>query len=205
MMPTMVSMPERTFLRDWVALQWLGFGDIVEIGAFAGGSSTAILQGMEMTRHRGTLHVYDTFVFPKGGHEDTYRSLIGIEGDDFRKVFDGITREWANRLRVVQGDASAQKWEHGRIELLHIDCSVSQEFHEKVALEFYPNLMGNGTLVHQDFGYERAPFIAEMMAKLKPWFRRIGQIETTVYFMVEKKPTREELQDALFGKVQKAA
>jgi hypothetical protein len=205
MMPTMVSMPERSFLRDWVALQWLGFGDIVEIGAFAGGSATAILQGMEATRHKGTLHVYDTFTFPKGGHESVYRSLIGIQGDDFRKVFDGIMREWGDRLRVVQADASSQKWQHGRIEMLHLDCSISQEFHEKVALEFYPSLMPNGSLVHQDFGYENAKFIPEMMAKLEPWFRRVATIETTAYFAVEKTPTKAELQDALFGKVEKAA
>lgn len=195
----MVSMPERTYLRDWVALNWLGFGDIVEIGAFAGGSSIAILQGMEATLHSGKLHVYDTFTFPKGGHEATYRSLIGIRGDDFRKVFDGITREWAHRLRVVQGDASEQKWQHGRIELMHVDCSISREFHEKIALEFYPSLMTNGSLVHQDYGYENAPFIAEIMQRLDRWFTRIGVLETSAYFFVKQKPTREELMDALFG------
>jgi len=204
-MPTMVSLPERTMLRDWVAMNWLGFGEIVEIGAFAGGSSTAILQGMEETRHPGHLHVYDVFRFPQGGHEQTYRSLIGIQGDNFRKVFDGIMREWKDRLVVHEGDASEARWSGGKIELLHIDCSISKEFHEKVALEFYPHLMPQATLVHQDFGYERAPFIAEMMKKLEHWFKPYGSIETTQYFVLDRKITRADIERALFGEVEKAA
>ena len=205
MMPTMVSMPERTTLRDWVALNWLGFGDIVEIGAFVGGSTTAILQGMEMTRHPGTLHVYDVFKFPKGGHEDVYRGLVGVHSDSFRKVFDGITREWKDRLRVVEGDASEQRWEGGKIEFLHFDCSISREFHEKIALEFYPHLMPQATLVHQDYGYEKAPFIAEIMDALDPWFKRVGMIETSAYFVLDKKITREEIKLALATKLEAAA
>lgn len=197
MMPTMVSFPERQLLRDWVALNWLGFGDIVEIGAFAGGSTTAILQGMEATRHPGTLHVYDVFRFPKGGHEDVYRGLIGIQGESFRKVFDGITRQWSHRLKVTEGDASQEKWTGGPIEMLHIDCSVSREFHEKVALEFYPKLMPQATVIHQDWGYEKAPFIKEMMAKLAPKFIGVASMETTRYFVLDGKITREEIAAAL--------
>lgn len=204
-MPSMVSLPERTTLRDWVAFNWMGFGDIVEIGAFVGSSAVAIMQGMEMTRNPGKLHVYDTFKFPQGGHEETYRSLVGIKGDSFRTVFNGITRQWSDRLVVNEGDAALAKWTGGKIEFLHIDCSISREFHEQIALEFYPHLTPQATLVHQDYSYERAPFIAEMMAKLSPWFQRLGQIETTAYFTRSGKFTREDIERALQPQIAEAA
>lgn len=205
MMPTMVTLQERASLRDWVALNWLGAGSIVEIGAFAGGSATAILQGMEMARHPGTLHVYDTFKFPKGGHEQVYRALVGLQGESFRPAFDAIMRQWQHRLRVVEGDASQAAWTAGPIEILHIDCSVSREFHERIALEFYPQLLTGATLVHQDYGYEKAPFIVEMMERLKPWFQRWGTVETTCYFQVKNQVSFGEIDQALYGDRAKAA
>lgn len=197
MIPTMVSLPERVTLRDWVALNWLGSGDIVEIGSFVGGSAIAILQGMEMARHHGRLHAYDIFTFPKGGHEEAYRALVPVQGESFRKVFNDVTREWGERLVVIQADASEQKWAGPGIEILHIDCSISKDFHEKIALEFYPNLLLHATLVHQDYDYKLAPFIAEMMKKLEPWFTRLGTVETTAYFSLTRKITREDIEQAL--------
>jgi hypothetical protein len=196
-MPTMVSLNERSMLRDWVSLNWVGQGEVVEIGAFAGGSATALLQGMEAAKHPRALHVYDTFRFPKGGHEQTYRELISVDGSSFRPAFDLVMREWGHRLRVTEGDASEQRWTGAPIEILHIDCSISAEFHKKIAIEFYPHLMHGASLIHQDFEYENAPFIAQMMAKLAPHFMRMGKSGTTVYFCVQKPMKREDVEKAL--------
>lgn len=197
MTPTMVTLAERAQLRDWVALNWVGQGEVVEIGTFCGGSAIAILQGMEAAKWPKPLHVYDVFEFPEGGHEKAYRELVPIEGKSFRAVFDFVTKNWAHRLRVTQGDASKHSWVCGPIEFLHLDCSISSEFHEAIAREFYPHLIVGGTLAHQDFTYEKAPFIAEMMGKLERFFNRVARVGTTVYFTVKEEMSRESIEAAL--------
>src|SRR5690349_175196 len=106
----MVTLPERQTLRDWVALNYVGQGEVVEIGAFCGGSTIALLQGLEDAKWPKPLHVYDLFEFPDGGHEAEYRRLVPIPGKSFRPVFDHVTQNWAHRLRVTQGDASKARW-----------------------------------------------------------------------------------------------
>lgn len=202
----MVSMPERLALKDFLALNFEGLGEVVEIGAFAGSSAIAIMQGIRKTRHKKKLHVYDAFLFPKNDLEPIYRKMMPHQkGDSFREEFDFQTREWRDSMVVVEGDASRQKWEGGPIEFLHIDCSVSREFHEAIALEFYPHLVQNGIVAHQDYDYGRAPFIAEIMAALGDAFKPIQHVITTKYFRCQKTLSREEIAAALAIKEQAAA
>lgn len=203
---SMVSFSERLMLKDFLALNWRGSGAVIEIGAFAGSSAIAILQGMRTTGHPGLLHVYDTFVFPKNDLEPIYRHLLPLhKGDSFRGAFDFETREWTKRLAVHEGDAAKAKWTLGPIEFMHIDCSISLAFHEAVALEFYPHLIEGSTVAHQDYDYARAPFIAQMMTKLEPWFKSFCHVETTKYFRCLKTPSREELSAVFVAKEAQAA
>lgn len=201
MVETMVSFQERIVLRQWVALNWQARGEIVEIGAFAGGSAVAILEGMEDSRRQGYLHVYDTFKFPEGGHEETYRRLLYQQsGESFVHHFLRNTAPWSPRIILNEKDASSAKWNGSPIEVLHIDCSVSREFHEAIAREFYPYLLKNACVIHQDYTYEKAPFIPEMMDKLERFFTKTIQVESSQYFRTKMAPKKEELEDALSEK-----
>jgi hypothetical protein len=201
MIETMVSFQERIVLRNWVALNWQAKGEIVEIGAFAGGSAVAILQGMEDSRRQGYLHVYDTFKFPVGGHEATYRKLLGQpEGESFAHRFLENVAPWSPRVVMHRSDASQAKWNGNPIEILHLDCSISREFHEAVAREFYPYLTKNACVIHQDYTYENATFIPQMMEKLERFFSKTLQVETSQYFRTKTTPKKEELEDALAEK-----
>ncbi len=194
----MVSFAERMALRQHLALNYTGRGECVEIGAFAGGSTVAIAQGIYDSRHPRKLHVYDAFQFPKNELEEKYRKrLLGINGDSFRQAFDFYTRAFDFMLHVTEGDAAQAKWAYGPIEFMHIDCSISQEFHEAVALAFYPHLLPGAVVAHQDFGYEKAPFIAQMLAKLSPWLKHYMTSETTAYFACTNAMTRDDLSMAL--------
>ena len=202
----MVSLPERVALKEFVALNYSGIGNVVEIGAFAGASAIAIMQGIEASRHRAKLFVYDAFKFPTNHLEPVYRGLLpGLKDASFRKAFDFETREWTARMEVFEGDAAQAKWEHGPIEFMHIDCSISREFHEAIALEFYPHLVHGAFIAHQDFKYERAPFIAEIMKRLEPNFSSKLDIETTKYFKCERPMSRAEIEKALRGEKRLAA
>ncbi len=202
----MVSLPERMTLRSFMAASYEGVGEVVEIGALAGSSAISIMQGLQDGRHKRKLHVYDAFLFPKNDLEKTYRKILPRQkGDSFREEFDFQTRNWKEAMVVVEGDASKQKWTGGPIEFMHIDCSISREFHEAIALEFYPHLCLNGVIVHQDFDYGRATFIPEIMAALAPWFNSIIHVETSKYFRCKKTLTRDDVSAALARKAAVAA
>lgn len=195
----MVSLPERVALKEVVSLWFDGEGAVVEIGSLAGSSAIAILQGLRQARYPQKLHVYDAFLYPTNDLEPTYRAVLGCEGNSFRSVFDRCTRMWAHDIIVNEGDASKAKWTGGDIGLLHIDCSISQAFHEAIALEFYPHMRVGGVIVHQDYGYERATFIPKLMEKAAPWFKSAMAVDTTKYFKCTKKVSRVELELAISG------
>lgn len=205
MSPSLVSMPERQVLRDFLAFNYRGDGDVVEIGAFCGSSAIAIMQGIAATRHKRKLFVYDTFLFPENDLERKYRNHTPLlKGRSFREEFDLQTRHWRDEMVVVQGDAATKKWPGVPIEFLHIDCSVSREFHEAIALEFYPHVMAGGVIAHQDYGYERAPFIAEIMSSLGG-FKPLLDVETSRYFLCRQRMRREEIAVALAPRMANAA
>lgn len=201
----MVSLPERVALKEVVSMWFDGDGEIVEIGSLAGSSAIAILQGLRQAKYPQKIHVYDAFLYPTNDLEPTYRAVLGCDGPSFRPVFDRCTRAWREDIVVHEGDASKEKWEGGEIGLIHIDCSISQAFHEAVALEFYPNVRVGGLIVHQDYGYDRAKFIKEIMDRLTPWFKGVMGVDTTKYFKCTKKVPREELELALCGEQKIAA
>jgi hypothetical protein len=198
MIPSMVSLPERVMLRDFVGLNYEGVGELVEIGTFCGSSAIAILQGIHRNGNFKKLHIFDTFLFPTNDLEKTYRKFLPrVMGNSFRSEFDFQTRAWKEWLIVTEGDASAQKWTGGPIEFMHVDCSVSREFHRAIAVEFYPHILESAVIAHQDFTYARAPFIKEIMESLSLWFKPIWRVETTQYFRCLKTITRDEIERLL--------
>lgn len=194
----MVSDPERIFLIGFIDMHMAGPGEFVEIGTFCGGSAIAILRGMEKAGLEGRkLHVFDTFKFPTNDLEAVFRHMVPhCKGESFREEFDRQTAPYYDRLAVFEGDAAQHCWTGGPIRFLHIDCSISREFHEAVAREFYPHLVPGSVIAHQDYLYDRAPFIPEMMTKLEPWFESMIQVITTQYFRCTKTPSRAELEAA---------
>lgn len=206
MIPSMVSIAERAALRDFIALNYEGIGEVVEIGAFCGSSAIALMQGIQKTRHPKKLHVYDAFLFPKNDLEKVYRKLIPqCRGESFRDEFDFQTRQWKDAMVVNHGDAAQAEWTGGSIEFLHIDCSISREFHEAIAMEFYPHLCVNGVIAHQDFDYGNAPFIKEIMDAFGDAFKAIAHVGSTKYFRKQRDFTRQAIADALNPKASLAA
>lgn len=194
----MVSLRERISLRDFISQNYEGLGNVVEIGAFCGSSAIAIMQGLRLSKHNTKLHVFDAFLFPTNDLEGVYRQMLPhCGGASFRSEFDFQTRKWENEMVVVEGDAAQHKWTGGSIEFMHIDCSISREFHEAIAAEFYPHLCQNAIVAHQDYEYERAPFIKEIMESFAPWFKPLMLIGTTKYFRCEKIPTESEIMAAV--------
>ena len=190
----MVSFQERKALRDWVALNWTG-GDIVEIGAFAGASAVAILQGMEAARRPGRLYVYDTFVMPADkAIEAIYRRLI--DSNSFLEHFVENVDPWKDRVQFSVGRAERSGVTPEHISLLHLDCAASKGFHRDVSLRFFPRLVVGATLVQQDFDYEPAPYIKVAMKRLGEYLNTAWHIGTSRYLVVRRTISAAAIEEA---------
>jgi hypothetical protein len=186
--PGMIEPGEQQFLFELTRDTYTGVGEIVEIGALAGLSTSCLAEGLRQNPRvkdaRGRIHVYDNFTIPGNDLEPIYRQTVGqAEGWDFRNVFDFHTSEWREHLVVHPGDASLEKWCGLPIEILFIDCAVGEDFHRKIAREFYPWVIPHGFLIHQDWFYNRSGHLPALMRGFDAELAPIWTVGTSKVFM----------------------
>mgnify|MGYP001576704912 CR=1 FL=1 len=198
MIPTMTTFQERAVLRDWVALNYCGEGAVVEIGALAGASTRALLHGIQATGFFWSLWVYDNFRLPGNQHDAEYRRILGADvGESFREIFDRSLGSASRLVNVLEGDAAAATVLPNEIEILHLDCAVSEDFHRAIYAKFFPLFVRGATLVQQDFNYKNAPYIAHFMKRMERFCKALFDVESSRYYEVVVVPTREEVEEAI--------
>ena len=85
--PTMVSNPEKQFLR-WLAKNCC-CGQIVELGAWLGGVTYALAKGCHLSNHAGVkVHAFDAFVWHEWMNQAVKHNEMKADGDCF---FDDFT------------------------------------------------------------------------------------------------------------------
>jgi hypothetical protein len=188
----MIEPGEQEFLFELARETYTGAGEIVEIGALAGLSTSCLAEGLRQNaldiNKRGRVHVYDNFTIPKNDLETVYRNTIGLaDGWDFRNVFDFHAAPWRSHLIVHPGDAALEKWTGLPIEILFVDCAIGEDFHRTIAKEFYPWLTPNGFLIHQDWFYERSGYLPSIMREFCDRLAPIWTIGTSKVFMCLRK------------------
>ena len=83
---------------------------------------------------------------------------------------------------------TSRRWLDGSpVELAFIDVCKTHELNAHVARQFYPSLIAGGsTLIHQDFFYDRLPWIRVTMGYLADYFRWEGQVAGSSVFTTVK-------------------
>ena len=172
--PGEIDAQER-FLYYWLARHtYRGVGEIVEIGALIGASSSCFAQGVLdnplVTDKRHRLHVFDKFeayphlaekFFPHFGITDIKT------GDDFSSIYRRYTSPFAEQILLTKTDIADMTWHGAPIEILFVDCAQSPALSEKIMQVFYPYLIpGVSVVVDQDFFFERAWWFAAKAAEL---------------------------------------
>lgn len=204
--PGMLTLEERAMLTRIVATTWRGAGAIVDGGSFLGSSLVAEAQGLQAIPLRAAL---DWSRFPDGkpihGYEREFHPLPRRSGATRRKVYDGIehivgenlvpaleraTEPYRDDIALHIGDLNDQRWDGSPIEIAFIDVCKTARLNAHVSREFLPALVpGASTLIHQDFFFDRLPWIRVTMGHLADYFRWEGQVNTSsVYSNVKAVP-----------------
>jgi len=159
-----------------------GLGEIVEIGALFGASTTCFAAGLrdnpKVANKAGRIHVYDRFeIFP--AIQRFFKS--GRVGADFSGTFVKNVLPYKDMLVVQKGDARNIVWSGQPIEILFIDCCVSAEFHQGLMRTLYPYLIpGVSFVIDQDFFYQLAWWLPAKNQLFKDQLLPLEQADCTV-------------------------
>jgi hypothetical protein len=194
--PGMLSFSERALLYEIARTTWRGNGSVIDGGSFFGSSLAALAEGMlagdavhdvEGTRFPDgkPIHGFELGSLPAPANADVDRRRVFGEveyhlGDSFVPILERTVEPYRDLVSLHIGDLLDESWDKSPIEIAFIDVCQTIRLNEHVSREFYPSLIpGASTLVHQDFFFDRLPWIRVTMGYLKDFFRWEGQVFTS--------------------------
>jgi hypothetical protein len=135
-----------------------GKGVIVDGGAFLGGSTVALADGLRRNRRRSHAAAKPIHSFDRFEVEDWTRSRFFPEGPpagaSFRDRFEDNIAPYADLVEVHAGDIRAHRWTGEPIEILFIDIAKHWTVCDWLTWQFFPHLIpGRSLVVQQDYLY----------------------------------------------------
>lgn len=183
---TMLSAQELELLYTLGCERYTGRGEIIDGGAFLGGSTLALASGLRDNPRafdkQGRVHSYDRFI------SDIFvpRFIQGYpEGTSTRPYYEGVIAEVASHVTVHEGDITTMPWSHDRdIEILFIDVAKSWEINDFVLHQFFPRLIpGVSTVIQQDYHWPHTPWLSITMELLADHVTYLGSMPwATAYY-----------------------
>jgi hypothetical protein len=204
--PGMLTGAERALLTEIVRRTWRGDGVIVDGGSFLGSSLVAEAKGMEANPALADImlarfpsgkpiHGYERGYHPAPANpaaerRQTYGGVEYVRGESFVPVLEENIAPHRHLIDLHIGDLTEMDWDGAPVELAFIDVCKTHKLNAHVARQFYPALIGGAsTLIHQDFFYDRLPWIRVTMGYLADYFRWEGQVaSSSVYTSVRAVP-----------------
>jgi len=203
--PTMLSYDEQRYYV-WLTREWSrGDGVIVDLGAFAGGSTACLAEGQRQAGRNAPVHGYDKFLVndfsvfrkrcdaymarpPASDSTLTPPELPESHGDDLRPVVQKFLSPWAKDLHLHKGQIEEETWDRGAIEVLVLDASKAADTTDRMSEVFFPHLIpGRSIIVQQDFLLWQQPWIAAQMALLTDFFEPVAYVPNySVSFLCKK-------------------
>jgi hypothetical protein len=203
--PGMLSFGERAMLLELLRTTWRGDGAVIDGGSFFGSSLAAAAEGMlagdaldEVEAGKfpdgKPIHAYELGYLPAPANgAERRRTFGGVEyrwGDSFVPILEETAAPYRDLVSLHIGDLLEESWGGSPIEVAFIDVCKTRRLNAHVSREFYPPLIpGGSTLIHQDFFFDRLPWLKVTMSYLKDYFRWEGQIfSSSVYRNVAAVP-----------------
>jgi predicted O-methyltransferase YrrM len=175
---TMLSAQELELLYTLARDQYTGRGEIVDGGAFLGGSTLALACGLRDNRtvsdKSRRIHSYDLFI-----SDSFVRQFIDgyPEGVSTRPYYDSVIANVASHVDVHEGDIATFPWPKGKpIEILFIDVAKSWDTNDFLLQQFFPRLMPGASVIQQDYHWPHTPWISITMELLKDHATYLGSM-----------------------------
>ena len=209
--PAMLGNHERALYycaaRDWYTFS----GQAVDCGVLVGGTTLAMLHGMldnplRVLSNANSLrrvYAYDRFLVSDGVYVDFFRDHFGIEyslTDSFEQHFRKNVAPFAEKLDVHVGDITQMSWpsERGYIELLGLDVCKGEHVGMHVAVEFFPYLKPQESIViQQDYAHIWQPNAIYIMEIFGDKFEKKIEVESSAVFKCVGAMEREEVIEKL--------
>ncbi len=187
---TMLSAQELELLYTLSRDHYTGRGDIVDGGAFLGGSTLALAAGLRdnpaALDKAGRVHSYDMFI----ADHFVSQFIDGYpEGASTRPYYDGAIADVASHVTVHEGDIATFPWPAGRaIEILFIDVAKSWDTNDVLIQQFFPRLIpGQSIVIQQDYHWPHTPWISITMELLADHVTYLGSMPwATAYYRFER-------------------
>ncbi|MFA3920777.1 hypothetical protein [Ruegeria hyattellae] len=185
--PTMLSPEEQRMLAFLGAAMPLETGEIVDLGPFMGGSTSAIGAGLNMRAdNTRKIHSFDLFSASEQQKKQFLysRGHPRHEGMDIYPLFQKLTDPYP--VISAKQDILKVNWD-APIELLFIDLSKSWKINDHLIKTFFPHLVEGAIMVQQDYMFFRNPWVASTMYKLRDHVSYAGHTEyNSVLFEVNR-------------------
>jgi len=182
---TMLSAQELDLLYTLARDRYSGRGEIVDGGAFLGGSTLALGSGLRdnpsTLAKQGRVHSYDLFV------SDVFvpRFIEGYpEGTSTRPYYDSVIADVASYVTVHEGNITTMPWPGDRdIEIFFVDVAKSWEINDFLLHHFFPRLIPGATVVQQDYHWPHTPWLSITMELLADHVTYLGSMPwATAYY-----------------------
>jgi SAM-dependent methyltransferase len=156
--PTMLVADELRLLTFLAKDYYSGQGVVVDGGAFLGGSTVALADGLRRNRRRRQTAAKPIHSFDRFEVEDWTRGTFFPEstpaGASFRHRFEDNIAPYADLVEVHAGDVRAHRWNGEPIEILFIDMAKHWTVCDWLTWQFFPHLIpGRSLVVQQDYLY----------------------------------------------------
>jgi len=202
----MLTGVELAMLSEIVRCAWRGNGVIVDGGSFLGSSLVAEAEGMRASPalagqdlerfpsgkpiHGYELGYHPAPVSPTAERRRTYGDVEYVRGESFVPALEQNIAPHRDLVHLHIGDLTEMTWDGSPVELAFIDVCKTAGLNAHMSRQFYPALIGGASaLIHQDFFYDRLPWIRVTMGYLADYFRWQGQVESSsVYTSVRAVP-----------------
>jgi hypothetical protein len=187
---TMLSGQELELLYTLARHRYTGRGEIIDAGAFLGGSTLALASGLRDNPgtfgKEGRVHSYDRFVSDRFVAQfiDGYP-----EGTSTRPYYDRVIADIAAYVSVHEGDIVRNSWPIDRpIEILFLDVAKSWEINDFLLQRFFPRLIpGVSTIIQQDYHWKNSFWISIAMELLADHVTYLGSMPwCTAYYRWER-------------------
>jgi hypothetical protein len=202
--PTMLSKAERRLLYTLARDYATGDGAIVDAGCFLGGSTAALLAGVQDRAERWTgppVESYDLFRVEEFTIEKFFRDQSVRVGDSFRPRYQSHVARFDVPHVVHEGDITETGWSGEPIDVLFLDVLKSWEINDAVLRDFFPSLVpGRSVIVHQDYGWGDTPWIPIAVELMRESLVLLDWMEWGTHaFFVERELPAELLERGVGG------
>lgn len=198
--PTMLSGEEQR-LYYWLTRHWAqGTGEIVDLGAFTGGSTARLALGHAQAGLGCGIHAFDRFTADAKAKR-TWLYPAGVprfRGHDILPLAQDYLAPFARHVTFHPGEIEDHLWSGQPVEILTVDAGKTASTLDAMHRMFLPHMVaGRGIVVQQDLARWNQPWIAAQMELLSDCFTPLVYCrKSCVAYLCTRTPDRAEVEAA---------